>query len=117
MVGWIVLATVLVGLIVLALAVWSVWERLPELERALVRLQDRQEMRKARLQASLTALQDRMTTLQRQAEVAQQRVTLIQARAGRPAGPSAPRPPWLATVPEHGGTTGRTAPSSASSRG
>lgn len=82
MVGWIVLAAALAGLIILALAVLSLWDRMPELERALVRLQGRQEQ-VAHLRRSVTALQDRMVTLQRQAEDAQRRVTLIQAKRGK----------------------------------
>lgn len=98
------LAMVLVGLIFLALAVWSVWERLPELERAVVRLQERKEVRMARLQRSIAALQDRMSTLHREAAAAQQRVTLIQAKRGQPAGPSAHGAPRPAPMPEHGET-------------
>lgn len=81
-VKWIVLATVLLGLAILALAGWSVRARMPEFERAVRRLQRRQDA-VTRLRRSAEALQERLLALQRQAEAAQRQVTVIQAKRGR----------------------------------
>ena len=81
MVTWIVLAVVLFALIVLVLAVRPVLARLPALQRAALALLGRQAQVEA-LGASAEALQDRLLVLQRQAEVAQQRLTLIKAKHG-----------------------------------
>jgi hypothetical protein len=80
-VTWIVLAVVLFALVVPVLAVRPVLARLPGLHRAALALLRRQAQVEA-LASSAEALQDRLLTLQRQAELAQQRLTLIKAKHG-----------------------------------
>lgn len=81
MVTWIVLAVVLFALVLLVLAVRPVLTRLPALHRAALALLGRQEQVEA-LAARAEATQERLFVLQRQAQVAQQRITLIKAKHG-----------------------------------
>ncbi|MFK3985584.1 hypothetical protein ACI2K4_35125 [Micromonospora sp. NPDC050397] len=81
MVTWIVLAVVLFALVVLVLAVRPVLTRLPALHRASVALLRRQDQVEA-LASRAEATQERLLVLQRQAEVAQRRLTLIKAKHG-----------------------------------
>ncbi|MEE6259939.1 hypothetical protein [Plantactinospora sonchi] len=82
MVKWIVLAAVLLGLFVLALAARRVLTRLPRLRRAALALQGRQEQAE-NLQRVATTLQQRAEELQQQIETVQRRVEVIQSRRGK----------------------------------
>jgi len=64
---WVVGAIVLCGLVLLGLAARTVLLRMPELKRAMSRLERRAEQAQA-LQSSVEALQERMMGLQQQAE-------------------------------------------------
>lgn len=81
MVKWIVLAVVLVGLLVLALAVRRVLTRLPRLQRAALALQRRQEQADD-LQRAALGVQDRAEAMQQQVEVLQRRLVVIRAKRG-----------------------------------
>jgi len=76
---WIVLGVVLLGLVVLVLTLGSVLGRLAGLQRATRRLLLRQEQA-ARVSVKGQALQERLLVLQRQAEVAEQRLAALAAR-------------------------------------
>lgn len=76
---WIVLALALLGLVVLAVAARSALSRLPQLRRAIVRLQQRRTEAEV-LQEKAIALQDRLAALQRAATYAQERIALIAAK-------------------------------------
>jgi hypothetical protein len=76
---WIVVAAALLGLVVLAVAARATLTRLPQLRRALGRLQQRRAEAEV-LQEKATALQDRLAAMQRDATYAQERIALIAAK-------------------------------------
>ncbi|GAA1854314.1 hypothetical protein [Asanoa iriomotensis] len=82
MVLWIVIGAAVLGLLILALAARPVLARLPELARALRRLEDRQA-RAEELGAKLAVLQEQAEAVQQRAVVAQERITVIKAGRGR----------------------------------
>ncbi|MEV0717819.1 hypothetical protein [Asanoa sp. NPDC050611] len=82
MVLWIVIGAAVLGLLVLALAARPVLARLPELARALRRLEDRQA-RAEEIGAQLADLQERAEAVQQRAVVAQERIAVIKAGRGR----------------------------------
>ena len=82
MVLWIVIGAAVLGLLVLALAARAVLARLPELARALRRLEDRQ-VRAEAMGNELAMLQERAEELRQQTVVAQERIALIKAARGR----------------------------------
>jgi len=79
---WIVLGAAVLGLLVLALAARPVLARLPELARALRRLEDRQTRAQA-LGDELALLQERAESVRRQTVVTQERIAVIKAARGR----------------------------------
>ena len=81
MVLWIVLAVVVLALLVLATAVRAVLTRLPALQRAGLALQRRQGEADELIRGA-DVLQQRLAALQEQAETAQRRLTVIQAKRG-----------------------------------
>ncbi|BCJ62872.1 hypothetical protein [Micromonospora endophytica] len=81
MLKWIVLALVLVPLVVLALAVRPVLARLPQLRRAVEKLQGRADEAVA-LREAAERLQQRAEGLQGRLETTEQRLTLIRSRRG-----------------------------------
>jgi hypothetical protein len=78
-VGWIVLAVVLLSLVILVAAVRTVLVRLPRLLRAALSLK-RYADRAEALKRSALALQERAAAVQQQAQHAQERLATIQAR-------------------------------------
>lgn len=82
MVLWIVIGAAVLGLLVLAVAARPVLARLPELARALRRLEDRQARAQA-LATDLAAVRERAEAVRRQAVVAQERIAVIKAGRGR----------------------------------
>ncbi|GIF47892.1 hypothetical protein DFJ67_7564 [Asanoa ferruginea] len=82
MVLWIVIGVAVLGLLVLALAARAVLARLPELARALRRLEDRQARAQA-LGDELAVLQERAESVRQQTVVTQQRIEVIKAARGR----------------------------------
>ena len=82
MVLWIVLGAGVFGLLVLALAARAVVARLPELARALRRLQDRQA-RAEELNVALASLQENVEAAQARTVVTQERIAVIKARTGQ----------------------------------
>jgi hypothetical protein len=82
---WIVLAAVLVGLIILVAVTVPLLGRLGALTRALRKLERRQQDA-LKLQAGAAELEQTVLGLQRRAEVAQERVTLIKVGHGEPTG-------------------------------
>jgi hypothetical protein len=70
---------VVLALVVLALAVRPVLVRLPRLRRAVGLLRQRQAQAES-LQQRATMVQERVAVLQRQAERAQEKITLIKAK-------------------------------------
>jgi HAMP domain-containing protein len=82
---WIVLATVLVGLIILVAVTVPLLGRLGALSRAVRRLQRRRQDA-LQLQAGAAELEQSALGLQRRAEIAQERVALIKAGHGEPTG-------------------------------
>lgn len=81
MVTWIVIGTVVVGLLVLATAVGTVARRLGGLRTAALALLSQQAKAQA-LQTSVAALQERTEALQRRGEVAADQMAIIRARRG-----------------------------------
>ncbi|MFV2101523.1 hypothetical protein [Micromonospora sp. LOL_024] len=81
MLKWIVLALVLVPLVVLALTVRPVLARLPELRRAVVKLQRRAD-EAASLGVAAESLEQRAEGLQSRLETTRQRLVLIRSRRG-----------------------------------
>ncbi len=81
MVKWIVIAAVVLGLVILAVAAMSVVRRLPNFDRAMRRLMRRQE-EALRLQGDAERLQATVEALQRKAEVANEQVAVIKAGRG-----------------------------------
>ncbi|MEV4537620.1 hypothetical protein AB0J82_27965 [Asanoa sp. NPDC049518] len=82
MVLWIVIGAAVLGLLLLALAARPVLARLPELARALRRLEDRQA-RAEQLGAKLAELQEEVEAVQQRAVVAQERIAVIKAGRGK----------------------------------
>ncbi|GIF67380.1 hypothetical protein Ais01nite_54150 [Asanoa ishikariensis] len=82
MVLWIVIGAAVLGLLLLALAARPVLARLPELARALRRLEDRQA-RAEQLGTQLADLQERVEAVQERAVTAQERIAIIKAGRGR----------------------------------
>jgi hypothetical protein len=76
---WIVIAAALFGLIVVGAAVRPILARLPQLRRALRRLQQRRAEAEV-LQEKAVVLQDRLAALQRDATYAQEQIALIAAK-------------------------------------
>jgi hypothetical protein len=84
-VTWIVIAVVVLALLVLVLAVLPVLGRLNTLQRALRRLQLRQE-EAMRLQEGAAVLEASVAALQQRAEFAQEQMTAIRGgQHGQPA--------------------------------
>ncbi|WP_229076471.1 hypothetical protein [Actinoplanes sp. DH11] len=79
---WVWIAVVAIALIVLVSAAARLLGRLPDLRRAAVRLQRRQE-EAMKLQAAGELLERTVLTLQQRAELAQDAVTQIKANLGR----------------------------------
>jgi len=79
---WIVIGAAVLGLLILALAARPVLARLPELARALRRLEDRQARAEA-LAVDLAAVQERAEAVRQQTVVAQERIAVIKAGRGR----------------------------------
>ena len=82
MVLWIVIGVAVLGLVVLALSARAVLARLPELARALRRLQDRQA-RAEELSVALVSLQENVEAAQARTVVTQERIAVIKARTGQ----------------------------------
>jgi hypothetical protein len=81
-VWWIVLAVVVAGLLVLVLAVVAVLRRLPRLGRAAVTLR-RHQAQALGLRESAEQLQERLLTMQAQAEEAERRIAIITAKTDK----------------------------------
>jgi hypothetical protein len=79
---WIVIGAAVLGLLVLALAARPLLARLPELARALRRLEDRQARAEA-LGEELALLQERAESVRQQTVVTQERIAVIKAGRGR----------------------------------
>jgi len=82
---WIVIAAVVLGLIVLVAVTVPVVGRLAGLQLALRRLRRRQQ-EAMKLQAGAAELERTVQALQRRAETMQERLALIRAGQGEPAG-------------------------------
>jgi biopolymer transport protein ExbB/TolQ len=78
MVKWIVIAVVVLALIILAAAVFSVLSRLAGLDRAARRLQRRQA-EAMKLQRDAAVLEDSLAGLQERAEIMQAQLAVIKA--------------------------------------
>jgi TolA-binding protein len=78
---WIVIAAVVVGLIILVAVTLPVAGRLSGLQRAMARLQRRQE-EAMKLQAGAQTLEQTVLGLQQRAETMQERIALIKAGHG-----------------------------------
>ncbi|SNT63751.1 hypothetical protein SAMN05421812_115211 [Asanoa hainanensis] len=82
MVLWIVIGAAVLGLLLLALAARPVLARLPELARALRRLEDRQA-RAEQLSVKLADLKEQAEAVRERAVTAQERIAVIKAGRGR----------------------------------
>ncbi len=89
MVTWILIAAVVAGLIILVAVSLPVVGRLSELQRAVGRLQRRQQEATA-LQEGAQSLETTLLGLQRRAETMQERLAVIKAARGDGTG----RPAW-----------------------
>ena len=81
MVTWIVVAVIVLAFVVLGLALMAVAGRLPELRRAALKLQRRQEQA-LKLQEGAATLEQSILALQERAQLAAGQVAVIQAGRG-----------------------------------
>ena len=79
MVKWVVLAAVLLGLVILALAVRPLLGRLGRLRRAVLALQRRQAEAES-LQSAALALQQELDTLRLKAEITQEHLDAVKVK-------------------------------------